>query len=79
MKLFIYTLSLVVSAVIAQGIIAVFIVILYLPSVSNAPQVVSAMVLITGISMAILLGVLSFKKLLRYLKREFKYKESSSK
>ena len=71
MKCFIIATSVVVAALIAQMIMAILVVVLYyVPLTSSLPNIASAIVFVVGISLALFLGFVSFKKIYRYLDRE---------
>ena len=71
MKCFIFSMSVVIALIAAQMIMAVFVVILYAPYLSNLPNLVSAVIFLIGIIIAIYISILCFKKVFRYLKDEF--------
>ena len=71
MKCFIFSMSAVIASIAAQMIMAVFVVILYAPYLSNLPNFVSAVIFLVGIIIAIYVCILCFKKVFRYLKNEF--------
>lgn len=64
--------SSVIVAIIAIQIIAVpVVVILNTSSVSNSPKILGALIFVLGFCIAISWGVFVFKKMFRYLKKEF--------
>jgi hypothetical protein len=55
----------------AQMVIGIFLAVLYfVPSVSNLAKIASALVSVVGIGLAIFVGVVSFKRMYAYLRRE---------
>lgn len=61
-------MSAVIALIAAQMIMVVFVAILYAPYISNLPNFVSAVILFTGIIIAIYVSILCFKKTSKYLK-----------
>jgi membrane protease YdiL (CAAX protease family) len=70
-KVGIVLISVVIACIAAQAVIAVTVVILRAPVVSTSPQIITAIIFMVGLSIAILVGVVIFKKLYGYLKKEF--------
>lgn len=69
-KWFIFSIAVVFGALVAKIVMIVFAVILNIPVVSDLPETVNAAMFVVGLILAILLGVLCFKKALNYLKQE---------
>ena len=69
-KLFIVSLSVVIAAIAAEIVFIIFSSVDYLPFTSNS-SIKSGLIVIIVIILAVFTAVLIFKKLYRYLKKEF--------
>lgn len=71
-KLTIFLISFLITTIVITMIITVIVIILNIPFIANLPEVVSAAISFIGIILIIAVGILSFKKLFGYLKKEFR-------
>jgi hypothetical protein len=70
MRWFINILSVVIAMIAVQMVVAIVVVLLYMPYISHLPRCVSVSIFVINAAVAILVGILSFKKVLKYLRKE---------
>ena len=68
MKWFLYSICIVVAAVVAQAILFMVVAILKISTLSNYPYILKGAIFVVGFSIALFLAILVFKKLFGYLK-----------
>jgi hypothetical protein len=71
-RVFIYSICIVIAAVAANAIFIALLIISKVSFISRLPQLINWVILIVGFGLAILLGIITFRNLLKYLKKELK-------
>ena len=71
-RLTILSISIVIAIIVANTIIALLVMILHFSSKSNLPDIINIIIFILGFSIAIFFGLLSFKKIFKFLQSELK-------
>ena len=69
-KLFIYSVSVIIAAVVAQLVLLIAILALNIAPTSRLHNVISGAIFVFGLIIAVYSGVIVFKKILRYLMKE---------
>ncbi len=70
MRWFVNIISAVIAMIAVQMVVSIVVALLYMPYMSHLPRCVSVSIFVISAVVAILVGILSFKNVLKYLRKE---------
>lgn len=69
-KIFIGSFTIVISLIVVKAVLIANMLLLEFPILKNLPNAINVLIFIVGLSIGIFFGILTFRKLFRYLMKE---------